>query len=317
MATVLIEQLPFFDLFDIIKTGDVMSFASGVKNEICKLEFEDICCIRAELAGIVCFSAQITNKVLKINTENNMVANRIYDLAKRLYNLSLDVEIRESGVYIVKLSGADVIKILRDMRLGSVPFRIEKDIVRRECCKRAFIRGAFLGGGSISAPQRGYHLELVTSHYALCKDFSAILEYFGIKPKIINRKSNYVFYIKDSEQIGDFLAALGAHTQMMEFLNIKIEKEVRNVTNRRVNCENANAEKCAGAAVAQSYAIKVIDKNIGLENLPPQLEAVAIKRLNDPEATLSDLAREIGITKSGVNHRMRKIMQIAKELQND
>lgn len=293
-----------------------MSFASNVKNEICKLELEDICCIRAELAGIVCFAAQISKSSIKINTENIMVARRIADLVKRIYNLNMDVVMRESGIVTIKMSGIEVLKILRDMRLSTVPIRIDNEIVRRECCKRAFIRGAFLGGGSISSPHKAYHLELVTSHYALCKDFAVILEHFDINPKILNRKGNYVFYIKDSEQIGDLLAALGAHKQMMEFLNIKIEKEVRNVTNRLVNCETSNAEKCAGAAVAQTHAIRFLDKRIGLDNLPPQLNSIANKRLANPEATLTDLAKELGISKSGANHRMRRIIQMAKELKD-
>lgn len=304
----------FIKWYNVI--GDYMSFASNVKNEICKLEFENICCIRAELAGIVCFAAQISVNSIKINTENKMVAKRIADLVNHIYNLNMEVVVRQSGIITLRMNGIDVLKILRDMRLGTVPIRIEKEIVRRECCKRSFIRGAFLGGGSIISPEKGYHLELVTSHYALCKDFAVILEFFSIAPRFLNRKGNYVFYIKDSEQIGDFLAALGAHNHMMEFLNIKIEKEVRNVTNRRVNCETSNAEKCAGASVAQIHAIRLIDKHIGLDNISPQLKSIAEKRLNNPEATLSDLAKELGISKSGANHRMRKLIQMAKELKD-
>ncbi|OQB12386.1 MAG: Sporulation transcription regulator WhiA [Firmicutes bacterium ADurb.Bin193] len=291
-----------------------MSFASDVKNEICRAELEDICCVRAELAGIICFSAQITDRLIKINTENARVAERISELGVHLYKLGVEIEARESGIYSVKISGADVLKILRDMRLATVPIRIDKEISRRECCKRSFVRGAFLGGGSICAPQKGYHMEFVTSHYALCRDFSSVLEYFGITPKIAERKSNYVFYIKDSEQISDLLAVVGAHNKMMEFLNIKIEKEIRNETNRRVNCENANSEKCAGAAVAQTHAILLIKQKLGLENLPPRLESIARVRLELPEATLTDLARELGITKSGANHRMRRLIKIANEI---
>lgn len=290
-----------------------MSFASGVKEEICKLELEDICCIRAELAGMVCFAAQLQPEGIKINTENSSVANRIILLIKKLYNLNAQLIHRDSGIYTVRLLGVEALKILRDMRLGTVPLRIDKDIVRRECCKRAFVRGAFLGGGSICAPQKGYHMELVTSHFALCEDFSNILLFFDVTPKILNRKSNYVFYIKDSEQMCDLLAALGAHTKMMELLNIKIEKEVRNFTNRRVNCETANSEKTADASVTQAHAIRILDIKVGLENLPPSLESVARARLKNPEATLTDLANELGITKSGVNHRMRKIIQLSKE----
>lgn len=292
-----------------------MSFASRVKKEICRLEFEEICCVRGELAGMVCFGTQIFHDELKLNTEHQCVAERMCALIFRLYNFKTEPVLSQSGIYTVQITGIDVLKFLRDMRLATVPIRLENEIIRRPCCKHAVVRGAFLGSGSVSDPSKGYHLELVTGYYALCKDFSAILEYFQINSKFINRKGNYVFYIKDSEQIQDFLTAIGAHNQMMEFLNIKIEKEVRNDTNRRVNCETANAEKTATAAVTQSMAIKFIDSTIGLESLPPQLEEVAKLRLANTEASMGELASKIGITKSGVNHRMRKILKIAKELE--
>ncbi len=237
-------------------------------------------------------------------------------LIKRLYNLDAELLERESGIFSVRMSGAEAVKVLRDMRLATVPIRIDKSLVRGECCKRAFIRGAFLGGGAICAPQKGYHMELVTGHYALCGDFAEILRFFDVSPRFIKRKGNYVFYIKDSEQMCDLLAALGAHAQMMALLNVKIEKEVRNSTNRRVNCENANAEKTADAAVLQAHAIRLLADRVGLDHLPPQLESVARARLESPEATLAELARALGLTKSGVNHRMRRLMQLAEENKN-
>jgi len=291
-----------------------MSFASNVKKELCDLELEEICCVRAELTGIFCFGAQISRELIKINTENSSVAGRICLLTERLYNIKTTPQVRNSGTYTVKLSGSDVLKMLRDMRIAAVPIRIEHEIVRRECCKMAFIRGAFLGGGSISAPEKGYHLELVTGLHNLCRDFSAVSEHFGIATGLINRKGNYVFYIKDSEQIQDFLTVAGAHRQMMEFLNVKIEKEVRNATNRRVNCETANAEKSAEAAVLQAMAIKTIEQKLGLDSLPPQLEEIARLRMENVEASMSELALALSLTKSGVNHRMRKILKIAEEL---
>ncbi len=294
-----------------------MSFSSDVKNEICRLRPENICCARAELAGIFCFAAQIKKQSIKIKTENEAVAKRVNDLTLHLYKLSMDINFRKSGLFSAEMDNVEVIKILRDLRLSSIPIRIDKNIVRSECCKRAFIRGAFLGSGSVSAPVKSYHAEFVTSHYAICADFTEILSFFNITPKVINRNGNYVFYIKDSNHIEDLLVILGAHTQMMNFLNVKIEKEVRNHTNRRVNCENANSEKRAGAAVEQTHAILLLHKKIGLENLPARLAQVAEIRLDNPEATLSDIAAQLGITKSGVNHRMRKLMQLAREVEND
>ncbi|MDD3767089.1 MAG: DNA-binding protein WhiA [Eubacteriales bacterium] len=291
-----------------------MSFASKVKNEVSKLELEEICCTRSELVGIICFGAQIFGDIIKINTEHECVAMRMCTLLERLYNYKTEPAKSPSGIYTVAVCGADALKFLRDMRLASVPIRLDDEIIRRPCCKSAVARGAFLGSGSVSDPEKGYHLELVTGYYTLCKDFANILEYFGVGSKFINRKGNYVFYIKDSQQIQDFLAAIGAHSQMMEFVNVKIEKEVRNATNRLVNCETANAGKTAEAAVIQAMAIRHIDSKIGLESLPPQLVEVARLRLENAEASMGELAAKIGMTKSGVNHRMRKILKIAKEL---
>ena len=289
------------------------SFSLKVKNEICVPDLEDICCVRAELAGLVCFAAQISDGLIKINTESHEIARRAPLLVKRLYNLDMEITPRQSGIYNVSLCGSEVIKVLRDTRLAGIPLSIDGDVVRRECCKRAFIRGAFLGGGSITAPEKAYHIEFVTHHFAIRGDFANILEYFSVSPKVVNRGGNCVFYIKDSEQIADTLTILGAHSRMMDFLNVKIEKDLRNITNRRVNCENANSEKSAGAAVAQAQAIRKLEKSGRLESLPEHLVDVARLRLEFPEATLADIAAKLGITKSGVNHRMRKIAEISEE----
>jgi len=288
-----------------------VSFAKEVKNEICKIELDNICCARAELAGIVCFSASVHNNTIKFKTENAGVANRIYILIDFLYNIKIGVTLRQSGTFIAEMYGDEVIKILRDMRLATVPIRIEKNIIRNECCKMAFIRGAFLGGGSISSPSKGYHTEIATHHFALGTDFADVLNYFEIYPKVINRNGNYVFYLKDSEQIENLLAVIGAHTQMMEFLNVKIEKEVRNSTNRLVNCETANVDKTINASIAQRNAILKLQKNGGLEALSPELLELAKLRLENEDSSFAELSKMLGITKSGVNHRMRKIMEIA------
>ncbi|MCK9478636.1 MAG: DNA-binding protein WhiA [Firmicutes bacterium] len=290
-----------------------MTFASKVKNEICKQEIESICCARAQLAGIVCFAAHIRVNSLIIKTESKAVLNQAVSLIKHLYHLSAETTKSAGGIYSISLFGAEATKVLRDMKLSSVPIRIDSSIVRRECCKRAFVQGAFLGGGSISDPLKGYHAEFVTSRFGISDGFSKLLCSFGIMVKVVNRKGNYVFYIKESGQIEDLLAVLSAHACMMGFVNIKIEKELRNTTNRLVNCENANSEKRAEASVAQKHAILALDKKIGLDNLPPQLAQLAKMRLENPEAALSDFAAELGITKSGVNHRMRRIIQMANE----
>ncbi|NLB81055.1 MAG: DNA-binding protein WhiA [Clostridiaceae bacterium] len=290
-----------------------MTFAAKVKNEICMQEIDSICCIRAQLAGMVSFAAYIKNNSIIIKTENINVSHQFSRLVKRLYNLNTEQTSDSGGVYNVGIFGMEALKILRDIMLASIPIKIDERIILGECCKRSFIQGAFLAAGSISAPEKGYHAEFVANRYGVGEGFCKCLYNFAIHAKSTNRKGKYVFYIKNSGHIENLLAVLGAHTQMMGLLNIKIEKELRNSTNRLVNCENANSEKTAEAAVAQIQAIKTLDKKFGLDNLPPHLMAVAKMRLKNPEATLSDIALDLGITKSGINHRMRRIMQISKE----
>lgn len=291
-----------------------MSFALDVKTEMCKIEIDDICCARAELAGMVCFGASVIGKAIKLRSEHGIVAQRFYMLIKHIYAIDIEVTLRDSGIFTAEITGDNVIKLLRDMRLATVPLRIDHEIIRKDCCKLAFLRGAFLGGGSVSNPAKGYHAEITTSHYTLGKDFSVLLENFDVFPKTINRNGNYVFYLKDSEQIENLLAALGAHRNMMVFLNVKIEKGVRNSANRMVNCETANVEKVVTAALAQRVAIEKVQERLGFESLPPELIEVAKLRLANPEASLAELAQILGISKSGVNHRMRKLMTLSKDL---
>ncbi len=290
-----------------------MTFAARVKEEICAGELEGICCVRAQLAGMVSFAAYLENDLLALKTENKSVSSQFCFLVKRLYNLDAETETGKGSICSVGLSGPEATKILRDMRLTSIPLRIENSIIRGSCCKKAFVQGAFLGAGSISDPQKGYHAEFVTSRFGLCKDFDDILMHLGIKPRKVNRKSKYVFYIKNSGQIETLLAVLGSHTQMMEFINVKIEKELRNTTNRLVNCENANSEKRAEAAVMQMRALSSLGEKIGFENLPVHLSQVAKMRMENPEASLTEMALALGISKSGVNHRLRRLIQMANE----
>ncbi len=289
-----------------------MSFASEVKGEVCQVEITEVCCARAELVGMVCYGASIKNNEIKLRTENAIVAQRFYDLVNFLYNIKINVDVTDAGVYYATLEGTEVIKVLRDMKLSGVPMRIDREIIRNECCKASVLRGAFLGGGSMIDPVKGYHVELVSNLYSLEKDLRQVFEYFELYPKVISRNGNNVFYIKESQQIENLLASMGAYSKMMEFVNVVIERDVRNSVNRRANFEAANATKVFQTAMRQQNAIKKIVLENGWQSLSPELAEVAKLRMESLDMPLSEMAERLGITKSGVNHRMRKLLQLAE-----
>ncbi len=288
-----------------------MSFASEVKNEICKQELGEICCVRAELTGIVGVGAYISNDKIRFKTEKGVVAQRFFALIEKLYSIKADAIITDGGLFEVEVTGNDALKILRDLKLATTPVRVHKDIIRNECCKSALIRGVFLGGGSVSNPKKGYHSEITTNRFSICNDITEILRYYEIYAKKIVRNGNHVIYIKESEQIENLLALIGAHNHMMDFLNVKIEKDMRNTTNRLSNCEAANLIKAASAGAVQKNSILKLKEVVGFDSLSPELVALAQARIDDSEASLSELGTRLGISKSCVNHRMRKLIEIA------
>lgn len=290
-----------------------MSFASEVKNEICQQELGDICCVRAELTGIVGVGAFISNEKIRFKTEKGVVAQRFFALIERLYGIKAEANISDGGMFEVEVNGLDALKILRDLKLATTPVRIHRDIIRNECCKGALVRGIFLGGGSVSNPIKGYHSEITTSRFSICSDISEILRHYEIYAKKIVRNGNHVIYIKESEQIENLLAVIGAHNHMMDFLNIKIEKDMRNTTNRLSNCEAANLIKAASAGFDQRNAILKLRETAGFDSLTPELIELAQARLDDSDASLSELGARLGISKSCVNHRMRKLLAIAEK----
>ncbi len=195
---------------------------------------------------------------------------------------------------------------------GEEQYRIPPELVAKECCRRAFIKGAFLGGGTVINPQKTYNLELTTPYSGLARDMVDVLKDAGFFFKLVKRKSKEVLYLKNSESISDFLSYIGAFRAQMELLNVKIEKEIRNEFNRAANSETANLEKTIAASVEQVRVIKDIERRIGLENLPDDLKEIAKLRLAHKEASLSELGQMMSppLTKSGINHRMKKLMNL-------
>lgn len=316
-----------------------MSFSSKTKNRLSRLEITDVCCQKAELAALVRMSGtiQITGSGrinLKFSTENAAIARRIFTLIKTLHNAHTEVMVRKNkqlkknNSYLMIIHDPDSVdKIVRDTGLFNsddknilnINYKVPKSIIKNRCCKRAYIRGAFLGGGSLSDPEKTYHLEFVTHNEEHGEDLSQIINSFDLNSKIVIRKDYYVVYIKEGEQIVDLLNIIGAHTSLLELENIRVLKDIRNNINRIVNCETANLSKTINAALRQVENIEYIKNTIGIDELPENLQEIANLRLIHKEASLKELGNMLTPTigKSGVNHRLRKIEKIAEELKKE
>ena len=313
-----------------------MSFSSTTKNELSRLPIENRCCAISELAAIVRMSGTIQisgmKKInLKFVTENAAIARRIFTLLKTLYNVDIQVMVRrnrqlkKNNNYLIVVNNMEISKkILKDVGFltnedssyYTIDYKIPKILIQNRCCRRAYIRGAFLGGGSISNPERTYHLEFVTNSEEHGMDLSKIINSFNLNSKIVIRKENHVVYIKEGEQIVDVLNIMGGHQALLKLENIRVFKDIRNNINRLVNCETANLGKTINASLRQVENIEYIDSRIGIEKLPKNLQEIALLRLNHRDASLKELGAmlEPPVGKSGVNHRFRKIEEIAEDL---
>lgn len=308
-----------------------MSFSSKAKDELCHIPAESGPAANAELFAIVSTAGNITISMggmsLKIYFEYLPVAKRTYQLLHKNQGIDCEINVIENkmkkkNTYSLVIEGRDIVMSL----LAALGFPKEATlflshtppaaILEHAALRSAFLRGLFLGCGTVSNPKKNYHMEFVLSS----KDFATcilnILKNLKIIAKIVFRKSNYVVYLKSGDDIANLLAAIGAHSAVLELENIRILKEMRNNVNRAVNCETANINKTVDAAVRQLRAIQLIDNKIGLDHLSEPLAEAAQLRLNNPEASLTELAElsVSGSTKSGINHRFRKLCKIAEEL---
>lgn len=313
-----------------------MSFSSKTKNELSRIETNEKCCQIAELAALIRMSGSLqisgNGKInIKFSTENAAIARRIFTLLKSVYKVNTEVMVRKNkqlkknNSYLMIVNNAyDTEKILYDTgvlkrdkeNLFKISYKIPKKIIKNRCCKRSYLRGAFLGGGSLSNPEKTYHLEFVTHSEEHSEDLSKLINEFGLNSKIVTRKENYVVYLKEGEQIVDLLNIIGAHSALLKLEDIRILKEVRNNINRIVNCETANLEKTINASIRQINNIQYIDKVKGIDYLPESLRDIARLRVTHTEASLKELGMMLcpPVGKSGVNHRLRKIEQIAEDL---
>jgi DNA-binding protein WhiA len=310
-----------------------MSFSAMVKGQLCRIKNENNCCMVAELAGIFGTSG-IPDKSggVRILTENAALARRIFCGIRDVFNAYPEISIRKNSrlkkhvnyiVAVTPQTGRVMIHgrlgiEVESMRDGALRLtygeKMEKTI-SENCCKRSFLRGAFLAGGSVSDPEKTYHLEIAVRHEDYARLVDSVINSYGLRSKVIQRKGNFVAYLKEGENIVDFLNIIGAHSALLKLENIRILKQMRNSVNRLVNCETANLDKTVNASVRQLSNIKFIQESIGLEKLPKSLQEIARLRMEHTEASLTELGAMLDppLGKSGVNHRLRKLEKIAEE----
>ncbi|MEK3790176.1 DNA-binding protein WhiA [Paenibacillus sp. FSL R7-0204] len=306
-----------------------MSFAALTKKELTMVESPP-CCEKAEMSALIRMngSVQLSSKkvVLDISTENAAIARRVYSLLKKYYQVHIELLVRKkmrlkkNNVYIVRIPN-QVQEILKDLRIVSEGFiftdGIDEEIVAKNCCKRAYLRGAFMAGGSVNNPEgSSYHLEISSMYEEHCKALVELAGEFHLNARCIERKKGFILYIKEGEKIIEFLSLIGAHQALFKFEDVRIMRDMRNSVNRIVNCETANLNKTISAAVRQIENIKLLQREVGLESLPDKLREVAEIRLAHPDINLKEVGDMLGgtVSKSGVNHRLRKIDELADKV---
>ena len=286
-----------------------MSFSSNVKQELCRQPLTKRSAAVAEAYGVLLYCNTFTPSAIRIVTESADFAARLPRLFKKAFGFAFDSEPAEQGGGKLVFEITDAAKIGKifaafgDHPQTSVTLHVNFGILEEDADRLAFLRGAFLAGGSVTDPAKRYHLELITSHYKVSRETYALLLDVG-------------FYFKQSNYIEDFLTAIGAQVAAMGVMEAKVEKDLRNGVNRRVNCETANLTKVVDASIGQLAAIRKLEENGVLRTLPQKLQQTAQLRRDNPEATLSELAEmpDPPVSKSAMNHRMRKLIELSKEL---
>ncbi len=300
-----------------------MSFASDAKSEICRVPVHKQCCAQAQCFGILLFANSFGTDGIRIITESRDFAYILPKLFKKAFDLDFDSypSLASSGKLIFTIEEEEKLRWILDA-FGfdfddMLSLHVNFPAVEEECCRAAFLRGAFLAGGSVTDPAKGYHLELSTTHASVSRETDALIrECIGFSPKTAKRGGGHVLYVKQNEQIADLLAYLGAPVASMAMMEAKLEKELNNKVNRRCNCDDANLSKVVEAAMEQIAAIRILRESGQLDKLPPKLQQAAIAREENPEAALSELAglMEPPITKPAMNHRLKRLMELAKEI---
>ncbi|GEK60123.1 DNA-binding protein WhiA [Marinococcus halophilus] len=308
------------------------SFAAITKKELTQIEVDDTSA-KAELAALIRMNGSISfgngQLILDVSTENAAIARRIYSLIKRIYKdmviellVRKKMRLKKNNVYVVRMA-EETKEMLTDLAIMENGYQfnrsISNDVIPNTDSRRAYLRGAFLAGGSVNHPETSsYHLEIYSMYEEHNRALRTLMETFGLTSKSLERKKGYILYIKESEKITEFLNIIGAHQALLYFEDVRIMKDMRNSVNRLVNCETANLNKTVGAALRQVENIQLVQAEVGLENLPEKIREIAILRVQHQDVTLKELGEMVPsgkVSKSGVNHRLRKIDQIAERIQ--
>jgi DNA-binding protein WhiA len=306
-----------------------VSFAATTKKELTMIEVPP-CCAKAELAAMIRMNGTLSisgqRPVLDISTENAAIARRIFSLLKSSFSVHSELLVRKkmrlkkNNVYMVRIPGnvQELLSALYIVKQGyEFNDEIDKRVIQKSCCRRSYLRGAFLAGGSVNNPEgSSYHLEIAAMYKEHCMALCDLANTFDLNARGIERKKGFVFYLKEGEKIIEFLNIIGAHQALLKFEDVRIMRDMRNSVNRIVNCETANLNKTIGAAMRQIENIQLLDREIGLDKLPDKLREVAMIRLQHPDLNLTEVGEMLKgqVSKSGVNHRLRKLDELAEKL---
>ncbi|QIL46718.1 DNA-binding protein WhiA [Vagococcus coleopterorum] len=307
-----------------------MSFASDVKKELTTLEVHREHA-KAELAALIRMNGALSlanrHFVLNVQTENAATARRIYTLLKDHYDVQSELLVRKkmklkkNNIYIVRLK-QDTQTILTDLDIvenSMFTDQVSNTIMGNSQKMKSYLRGAFLAAGSVNNPETSrYHLEIYSLSEQHSKDVTEMMNYYGMNARTLERRNGYISYLKGAEDISDFLTLIGATSNMLKFEDVRIVRDMRNSVNRMVNCETANLSKTISAAAKQIETIEFIERTVGLDQLPEKLKEIAELRVEHPDVSLKELAEMVpsgAISKSGINHRIRKINEYAEKLQ--
>lgn len=295
-----------------------MSFASEVKSELCRDAVGTRPLAVAELCGVLLFGHTFTQRELRVVTASEALSERLPRLIRRASGVQTQPAERVGGRYALAMTDPEQIgRIFAALDIDAaraLSHHVNLGLLEEPGCREAFLRGAFLAGGSVTDPAKSYHLELSTAHYSVSRECAALLSDMGFAPSQITRGGNYVLYYKRSEVIEDLLSTLGATNAAMRVMEAKVEKSMTNTVNRKVNCDAANVDKTVAAAQAQLDAIRRIDREYGLDTLPEPLQQAALLRIANPEVSLTDLARLSypPVSRSTLSYRLKKLMEYGK-----
>lgn len=298
------------------------SFSAAAKEEICRNLPQKQCCALAECFGILLYCNSFSGEGIKIITESRDFAYILPKLFKKAFDISFDSypSLAAPGKLVFQIWDMEKVERVMEVygfgREQTLSLHVNYPVVEEECCKTAFLRGAFLAGGSVTDPEKGYHMEFATTHQSVARETNILIrEVMQFQPKTAARAGGQVLYVKQSEQISDFLTCLGAPVAAMGIMEARLEKELNNKVNRRCNCDEANTSKVVEAAQEQLAAIRILRETGAFEKLPPKMKQAAEVREENPFASLSELAAlvEPPITKPAMNNRMKKLVLLAKE----